>query len=57
MQAYADKLVAVKDEEWRKKSDNPKPPSDEEKPKEEKTGADAKNSEVDERVGKSLGDY
>ena len=57
MQAYADKEVAVKDEEWRKKTDNPKKPSDEEKPEEKKTGDDAKNEETDERVSKSLGDW
>ena len=57
MQAYADEIVAVKEKEWREKVDNPKKPSDEEKPEEEKTGADAKNEEVDERVGKSLGDW
>ena len=57
MQAYADETVAAKEKEWREKVDNPKPPSDKEKPKEKKTGADAKNEEVDERVGKSLGDW
>jgi len=57
MQAFADELVAAKDKEWREKTDNKKPPSDEEKPEEKKTGADAKNEEVDTNVLKSLGDY
>ena len=57
MQAYADKEVAVKDEEWRKKTDNPKKPSDEEKTKGKKTGDAAKDEETDERVLKDLGTY
>jgi hypothetical protein len=57
MQAHADEQVAAKDKEWREKSDNPKPPSDKEKPDEKKTGNEAKNEEVDTNVLKSLGDY
>jgi len=54
IQAYADQEIAKKDEEWRRKTDNPKPPSEEIASDEKLTDDEKKNADVDREVEEDL---